>query len=40
MRGLNRNILRISNLNDEDTPKENFLSNYGELTLEQVVVLE
>jgi hypothetical protein len=36
----NNSILQIGNPDDEDSPKEDFLSNYGNLTLEQVVASE
>jgi hypothetical protein len=38
--GWNKSILQIGDPDDEDSPKEDFLSNYGNLTLEQVVASE
>jgi predicted Mrr-cat superfamily restriction endonuclease len=38
--GWDKSILQISNPDNEDPAKEDFLSNYGNLTLEQVVASE
>jgi hypothetical protein len=38
--GWNKSILQIGNPDDGDSPKEDFLSNYGNHTLDQVVASE
>jgi hypothetical protein len=38
--GWSKFILQIGNPDDEDSPKENFLSNCGNLTLEHIVASE